>query len=405
MSVKSFKFILTSVILCLSLMVSGQSKRDLENKRDKLSKKIKLTTTLISKTEKSLKAKQSELFLIDKQISFREELIQTLQQEIAQINEQMVLKQTEIETLEAEVKKLKEEYAQILRHTYKTRNVYSKLMFVFASADFNQALSRLNYLNQYSNYRKEQASKINEAKAKINVELALLKQKKDEKEVLYSTQKQEKSNLSQDKSKQVSYVNELKSEGKKLKSELKKQEREQAKINRQIERIITEELSKNRTKSTSGKFSLTPEAKELSNNFSNNKGKLPWPVERGIVTSNFGKQAHPTVRGVMIDNNGITISTDKEADVRAVFRGEVSNILVIPGAGKVVVINHGAYRSVYTNLKDVSVSKGQTVVTKQSIGKCLKADSGEKSEAHLEIWQIKESGIEKLNPKYWLLPR
>ena len=405
MSVKNFKFLLTSLLLGLCLLASGQSKRELERKRDQLSKKIKLTTTLISKTEKNLKSKQSEIALLNKQISFRAELVNTLQLEVTQISKQVSLKQAEVETLEAEVTKLKNEYAKILQHTYKTRNVYSKLMFVFAAGDFNQALSRLNYLNQYSNYRKQQATKIELAKKQISIELALLKQKKDEKELLYAAQLNEKQKLVGDQNTKQEFISELEQEGRKLKSDLKKQEREQDKINKEIERQIAEELNRNRKKSTTGKFALSPESKALSDNFAKNKAILPWPVERGIVTSNFGKQPHPTVRGVMIDNNGITISTDKEATIRAIFRGEVSNILVIPGAGKVVVINHGAYRTVYTNLKDVKVSKGQTIATKDVLGTCLKSDTGDKSEAHLEIWQIKETGIEKLNPKYWLLPR
>jgi len=405
MSVKNFKFLLTSLLLGLCIMATGQSKHDLEKKRDQLSKKIKLTTTLISKTEKNLKSKQSEIALLNKQISFRAELVSTLQLEVAQINKQVSVKQAEIETLEDEVKKLKNEYAKILQHTYKTRNVYSKLMFVFAAGDFNQALSRLNYLNQYTSYRKQQAGKIETTKKQISAELTLLKQKKDEKEVLYAAQLNEKEKLVGDQNKKQEFISELEQEGRKLKSDLKKQEREQDKINKEIERQIAEELNRNRKKSTTGKFALSPESKALSDNFEKNKAQLPWPVERGIVTSNFGKQPHPTVRGVMIDNNGITITTDKEATIRAIFRGEVSNILVIPGAGKVVVINHGAYRTVYTNLKDVKVTKGQSIATKDILGTCLKAESGEKSEAHLEIWQIKETGIEKLNPKYWLLPR
>ncbi len=147
-------------------------------------------------------------------------------------------------------------------------------------------------------------------------------------------------------------------------------------------------------------LSLTPEAKELNTDFEKNKGKLPWPVEKGVITSRFGKQAHPVLKGIVIENNGIDITTEKNASVRALFRGEVSSVIVIPGAGKAVIVSHGAYRTVYSNLRETSVSKGQKVETKGTVGTVLTDDNG--SVAHVEIWKITAEGLVKVDPGPWL---
>jgi murein DD-endopeptidase MepM/ murein hydrolase activator NlpD len=167
----------------------------------------------------------------------------------------------------------------------------------------------------------------------------------------------------------------------------------------------TKPATKGTSKGTSGstaklEVTLTPEAKELNADFEKNKGKLPWPVEKGVITSRYGKQPHPVLPGIVIENNGIDITTEKGAGVRAVFRGEVSSVIVIPGAGKAVIVSHGAYRTVYSNLRDVSVVKGQKVETKQVVGTVLTDDNG--SVAHIEIWKITSEGLVKVDPALWI---
>ena len=166
-----------------------------------------------------------------------------------------------------------------------------------------------------------------------------------------------------------------------------------------MRRIIEEEVKRNRG-ANKGTFTLTPEARELSADFEKNKGKLPWPVERGVITSGFGKQPHPVLPGIIIENNGIDITTEKGASVRALFRGEVSSVIVIPGAGKAVVVSHGAYRTVYSNLREASVAKGDKVETKQPIGTVMTEDNS--STAHIELWKITSDGVIKVDPAVWL---
>lgn len=397
------------VILCVlsfsAPSVLAQNKSQLEKKRDALSQKIKLANKLLSTKESTRKSKQSELILLNKQIGFREELVSTLHAEVRKINTLISKGEKLLFQKEEELKELKSDYAQLIRQTYKNRSAYNKLMFVFAANSFNQAVRRMQYLNQYTTYRKQQAEKITLKQEEITKQLQFLRAKKDEKEVLLASQKNQKKELLNDKSQQTKYIASLKQEESKLRRELKSHEKEKRAIAKKIQNLIAAELSRNRKKSTSGKFTLTPSGKALSDSFEKSKTSLPWPVERGIVTGNFGRHAHPTVRGVTIENKGITISTEKEAKVRAIYRGEVSIIMVIPGAGKVVMLNHGAYRTVYTNLKDVSVKKGDSVFARQSIGTCLKAEDGEKSEAHIEIWKISETGGVNLNPIHWLIPK
>ena len=183
----------------------------------------------------------------------------------------------------------------------------------------------------------------------------------------------------------------------------RKQESQRRELDAAIRKAIEAELKpKAGTTGSKSKLdvTLTPEAKELNADFEKNKGKLPWPVEKGVITSPFGRQPHPVLAGIVIENNGIDITTEKGAGVRALFRGEVSSVIVIPGAGKAVIVSHGAYRSVYSNLRDVNVAKGQKVETKQALGTVLTDDDG--SKAHLELWKITADGLVKVDPAQWL---
>ena len=196
----------------------------------------------------------------------------------------------------------------------------------------------------------------------------------------------------------------LKKEEGRLKETQKKQEKQRRDIDTAIRKAIEAELKPKTTASGTSKgkldLSLTPEAKELNADFEKNKGKLPWPVEKGVITSSFGKQAHPVLPGIVIENNGVDITTEKGSSVRALFRGEVSSVIVIPGAGKAVILSHGVYRTVYSNLRETSVSKGDKVETKQVVGTVMSDESG--SVAHIELWKITADGLVKVDPGPWL---
>jgi septal ring factor EnvC (AmiA/AmiB activator) len=219
----------------------------------------------------------------------------------------------------------------------------------------------------------------------------------------------EKQKLAADRNGQQSALSTLRKEEGRLKETQRKQQKQRNDLDAAIRKAIEESLkpkaaAKGGTApATSGKLdlTLTPEAKELNADFEKNKGKLPWPVEKGVITSRFGKQPHPVLPGITIENNGVDITTEKGATVRSIFRGDVSSVIVIPGAGKAVILSHGAYRTVYSNLREVSVAKGQKVDTKQTVGTVLTDDTG--SIAHIEVWKITAEGLVKVDPGPWLL--
>lgn len=395
-------FFLLGFLLCIG-SAFAQKKTELERKRDDLSKKIKYTNNLISKTASDRQTQQSQLNLINKQIGLREELVKTINKEVNTLERQITTLQDSLNIKKKQLVELKEEYAKLIQIAARNKSDHNKLMFIFASDNFNQAFSRLKYLSQYTEYRKEQGKKIVATNEQIAKSISMLEKVRNSKEVLLSAQISERRKLQSDVNQKKDKLTELQKQEVKLKQDLAAQKREKQQTQKAIQDLIAAEIAKNK-KSSGGTFVLTPEAKALSSSFESNKGKLPWPVTKGVITGKFGKQPHPVLRNVTIENNGVTITTEREAEIRAIFKGKVSNVLVIPGAGKVVVLDHGAYRSIYTNLKEVFVSKGMQVDTKSAIGVALAADKY-KSEAHLEIWKITNGDTQKLNPALWIYRR
>jgi len=395
------KIVLVSILLAANVGSFGQNKEELEKKRDELIEQIKYTNTLIQATRTSQKLTQNQVKILAEQIRLREELIQTINAELKELNGKLDENLTAIASLESELEELKKEYAKMIQFAYQNRSSYDKLMFVFASGDFNQAYKRLKYLQQYSTYRKRQAETIEEKRTELEIKNAELALRKKEKERLLLDQTREKNKLGIDKSEQNTALSKLKQEERQLKRKLKEQEKDKEKLNKEIQRIILAEIEAEKKKNK-GVFALSPEAKALSEKFELNKGKLPWPVSKGVITGKFGKQRHPVLRQVTIENNGIDITTSAGADVVSVFTGEVISIFTISGAGQSVMVNHGAYRVVYTNLQEVYVKKGSRIQVQQPIGKLL-TDSDKKTEAHIEIWKISNAGVTKENPELWLL--
>jgi septal ring factor EnvC (AmiA/AmiB activator) len=294
----------------------------------------------------------------------------------------------------------------MLLFAYRNRSAYDRMSYLFAANSFQQAFRRSRYLAQIAEQRTRQAALIDETRATIDQRLAELQVQREEKNKLVGQQLAEKQRLSQDRSGQQNALTSLKKEEGRLRDTQKKQETQRRDLDAAIRKAIEAELKPKPTPGTKptagGKLdlTLTPEAKELNTDFEKNKGKLPWPVEKGVITSRFGPQAHPVLPGIKIDNNGIDITTEKGASVRALFRGEVSSVIVIPGAGKAVILSHGAYRTVYSNLREVSVAKGQKVETKATVGTVITDDNG--SVAHVELWKITADGLVKVDPAPWL---
>ncbi len=389
-------------------------KETLQDKKAKIQKEIKLTSSLLQKAKKEKNQSLNTLKTLNKQIQSRKEIIQALDLEVKMLSVQIVnLKQQIQETQQSIVTQqellnsLKSEYALMIRHAYFNRNTYDRLAFVFSSHSYNQAFKRLRYLQEYSQFRQKQVEEIKLADQKLNDELLALKRQK----ALLTVAKNEKTQsldssqievgiLDSEQSAQKTLFSSLRKKEKQLKKELQSKQSLAKELDKQIRKIIEEEirLAKAKASKESDVLSLTPEEQELADNFTSNKGKLPWPVERGVIIERFGVQAHPVLRGIETFNNGVKITTVEGAIVRAVFEGTVSRIIDIPGAGKAVILNHGDYFSVYSNLLEVSVKRGQSVLHKEKIGTVLTKTNTNESITELQIWK----GSEKMDPSSWL---
>lgn len=379
----------------------AQNKSDLEKKKKNLQKEINYTNKLLNETKKNKDHSLEELLNLKSKINARSNLIAAMGAEMKLINQQILNNSSEIKLLEKELARLKSEYAKIIYYAFKHRSTYDKLMFVFASKDINQAYKRLKYIQQYTEYRKTQVQEILNTQTSLKQKIAELEKINQEKIALVSLEEQEQQKLAVEKVEQENIVQKLQGKEQELKETLKKKQAAARKLQKAIQRIIEEEIRKAREaakkngKTTKG-FPMTPEAIKLSNSFASNKGKLPWPVLQGSITGRFGKHPHPVLKEITINNNGIDISTTKGSTARALFGGEVSSVAIIPGEGKVVMIRHGEYLSVYSYMSDVYVKKGDKITTKQELG--LLVNDGGKTKIHLEIWK----GMTKLNPEYWI---
>lgn len=393
-------------LLAGGLVLFGQTKEELQDRKRKLQEEIAYTNDLIKETKKNQTSSMDQLVKLKKKIEVRQQIINTINEEIRLLDRKIEKNKKAIAELEAGLQKLKEEYAQMLYYTYKNRSSYNKLLFVFSSSNFNQAYKRLKYLQQYTEYRKRQAQLILKTREEINRKIATLESTRGEKKVLLRSLQTEQENYRDEKSEQEVVLNELKRKESDLVKDLKRKQRTADKLQRAIEEIIREEIIKAREAAeksgTSSKgFPMTPEAIQLSNNFAANKGKLPWPVIQGVITAEYGTHPHPVLPNIMVKNNGVDISTGAGSTARAVFEGVVSKVLIIPGEGKSVLVRHGEYLSVYSYMSEVFVKAGDKVTTKQELGLLVSENANTKTSMHFELWK----GMNTLNPAYWIFLR
>lgn len=403
------QFFVLALFTCGVIMGGqAQSKKTLQSKKKKLQKEIQYTNRLLKQTEKTKITSLNQLRQLNKKISSRQILIQTIEQEIVFLNDSIHIQTVTVDSLETNLSLLKAEYADMIRSAYRNRSDYNKLMFLFSADNFNQAFKRLQYYQQYAKYRQDQALRIKEEQVEIDTQIKLLEAIRKSNEGLLKAELNEKNVLASEKSQKESVVSSLKGKEKELKTQLDKKRRDQKKINHAIQRVIAEEIRKAREaaakKGNSKKgFPMTPEARELSNSFTANKGKLPWPVTEGVIISKFGKNTHPTLPNVTVDNYGIDISTKKENIARATFNGTVSRVIISPGQGKVILINHGEYFTLYSLFKEVFVASGDKITTKQDLGVLINETNESTSTMHFEIWKAAGEGkASKLNPSNWI---
>ncbi len=388
-----------------SMALFGQNKEELQRQKKDLQQEISYTGKLISETQKSKRLSINQLNTLDQKIRIREELLSTIGREIALIDREIAWQSDQIDSLENELSILREQYAEMIRQAYRNRSSYTRLMFLLSSHDFNQAYKRLQFLKQYNEFRRNQANRFIQLEAELARRIEQLEIEKTEKETLWTNKQQERELLAGEKQQQRQTVAALSDRERVLRKELKMKQRDAKRLETAIQRIIEEEIRKAREAAEAGNpggrfeaFAMTPEAKALSANFNSNRGKLPWPVERGIIVSPYGEQPHPVLSGIKIKNDGVDIATEKGAAARSCFEGTVSEIIVIPGAGRAVVIRHGEYLTVYGNLEDVYVAKGQTVSTKEMIGAVRTDASDDQTILQFQLWK----GTSKQDPEPWL---
>ena len=433
MITKGNKILLFILTFLVSTALIAQKEVDKLKKQEKeLQKKIRDNKKILTEKQNIEKITIAEVAILNQQIAHRDELIGNYSQQVNNITYQIEETKNDITRHQTELGKLKKRYIELIRYAYRHRNTYHRLLFVFAATSFNQAYVRIKYLRQFADHRKKQAQRIREKQRELARKIAELKNAKTEKQELLGKTEIEKQNHLADKAKQQDALAKLKSEEHTIKQTLADQEKQREKLTAEIKRAIEEEIRRERArerermakaeankknKSTNTKTNTdktTVPKKEVhydveregmaleSAEFEKNRGRLPWPVEKGEITQHFGRNPHPTLKEVWISNNGIDIGTGKSAKVRTVFEGKVSSVFVIPNAGKCVIVSHGAYRTVYANLAEVSVTKGQELKTKQNIGTLLPGEDGNISEAHFEIWKVTTNDMEKQNPALWL---
>lgn len=384
----------------------NKEKSKLENNKKELEEEITLTTKLLNETKKTRQKSVNQVVILNNQIKKREQLIGAISGQVDEIHGQISTNQSSVEKLKGELKKLREEYAAMVYMAFKNSSQVNRLMFIFASGDVNQAYLRIKYLQQFTAYRKIQIKRITSTENHINSKIKELESDKVEKLDLLKSKESEKNKLTVAKKEKSQTIAQLQQKEKELRKKLKEKESALQKLQRAIEKIIADQVkqSAETAKKTGAKpaapnvMTLTPEEQQLSNSFTSNKGRLPWPAEKGVLTSTYGEHDHPVLKGIKTRNNGINIVTSAGGTARAVFSGTVTGIMSIPNLNNVVIVRHGDFLSVYSNLDQVYVKKGDKVKTKQNLGRIYTDTEESKTELHFEIW----NGKKLQDPMSWL---
>ena len=425
--------ILVVFLLTIGAVHAQNSSDKLKKEQQRLENKIADTKMLLKKTQNEKDASFNELKVIENQIYYRSQLLKNYDNQIRGAELKVEHKTRQIEAYEEKIVRLKAQYKKLIYYAYKNRNKYGRMMFIFAAESYYDAIKRNSYLKRVAEIQENQFIAIAQHQELIGEDIEQIDKEKKQKLAVVADKKKEREEIEKDRQRQELIYREFKKEEEAILAKLRKDERDRELLRKQIAEAIRREIAeaeakrkaaeakataaaakKNNTASTTTKstttstpkatpnFEATKEAAALSANFEGNRGKLPWPVEKGTVTEKFGKNPHPTLKNVTTNNRGIDISAPKNAQVRAVFEGEVTSVLNIPGAGKVVIIKHGSYRTVYSNLQDTYVSVGQKVTTKKVIGSLLTKQNQSISVAHFEIHKVVGSAVTCLNPSLWV---
>ena len=410
---KQYSFLF--ILLLITYLSFGQNKDILKQQQIALEKEINYTTSLLNKTKENKKSSLVYIDYLDKKISSQERWLQLLnieqnllKKQIFKLENKILENEKSINDAEKEIIELKKEYAEIIYSLQKNKNERNDLMFIISSETFNQAYKRILFLREYSRARKTQALQITKNqdslainKQRLFSQKELIKSKKEQNLKLISNKKKSLDKVLISKDEKKTAVSKLQKSEQIFLKKIKDQQKKSRQLEQKIKKIIEEEIRLAREKikrDKDNKLSLTPEAQLLSDKFSANKGKLPWPLEQGLIIQKFGKQKHKVFGNIETFNNGINIATNKNAIIRSVFDGKISRIFFIKGEGKAVLINHGEFFTVYSGLEEVKVKLGDNILAKEEIGKVLTRENDDRTELHFEIWQ----GYDKQDPSAWL---
>ena len=436
-----------------SLSYGQSSQEKLKKEQQKLEKRISNTRALLSKVKSNSQASLNEIRLIENQIKSREALVRIFDNQVRMAEIKMVEKKQEVKRLKKRLVDLKRQYKKMVLYAYKHRSNYGRVMYLLSADNYNEAMKRNRYLKKVAGVQKKQAALIKQHQALIAEEITNISLEKDSKVLALEEKKQERELITKDKTKKEKSYEKFKKEEQNLLTQLKADERKKAEIKQRIDSELRQEIAREQARqrerdkarqeeekrlanaaSTSPKASTgsgtgtkpqespktTPkssateparpkavsytestEGSAVGKSFEVNRGRLAWPVEKGSITERYGTNPHPTLAGVVTNNNGIDITCPKNARVRAVFEGEVTSVFSINGAGKFIVIKHGAYRTVYGNMQETYVSVGSKVSSKQARGSLTTDDSGV-SVCHFEIHSVAGGLTKSLNPSLWI---
>lgn len=389
---------LAGIFLILQVSVAAQSLSDLQQQKETAAKQIEITSRLLSQVQQKEKTSLNSLQLINNNIKQRNTIISNLNAEIKLYQEFIQNNNLVVEMLSEDLEKMKAEYAKLIQLAYIRKVSGNELMFLLSAENFNQAYRRLLYMRRYTQFRNTQASTMQTLQQLMNEKAENLEKLKATREQLLAETQNERQKLAQEKNLQNQEIQKLKIRQQDLKQKLQQQRRIEQQLEREIQQIIEEEARKNREAGEPA-YALTPEQKLVGESFEQNKLRLPWPVERGVITEQFGIHRHPVLENVQVRNNGINISTEPGSKVRAVFNGEVSRVFGISGGNSAVIIRHGNFLTVYSNLREVTVKKGDKVTVRQNIGTVYTdLEDGNKSILKFQIWRENQ----KLNPEEWI---
>ena len=381
------KFLLSILFLCLTSLGWGQESQQekLEQRKAQILQEIRENESQLRSVKKKEKSAVTVVMLQANKIKLQEKLIKTTEKQAKVLGNDMYINQVKINKLKKELEVLKEDYARMIVKSYKSRSEESRAMFLLSSENFLQAYKRAQYMKQYSSFRKMQGEEIKSKSLELQDYNGRLAVQKKEKQKIIAEREKERLALEKQKKEQLRLVNAIKKDKNKIMAAIRKKQSETKAIDRQIDRLIREAIAEANRKAakdgtatggSSSRIALTAEAKILADNFRANKGKLPWPVEKGFVSLGYGRQSHPVYPTLVINNTGVEITTDTGAYARSVFAGEVTNIMVLSPVNKAVMIQHGDCFTVYQNLSSVSVSKGDKVGIKQNLGKIITNSEG-----------------------------